>query len=366
MKRTGRTQTASTLRRYTQKSIACILSAVFVTACCPIAFAAEDPAGPLTPDELAHMTDEQIAALSQEQSDATLSKMAQLFQDGEKAELDEYLSALGFATTYEEHMEQKNEEWLEEQASLEPSLQPLWQSDNWGNPDKACHESLTSYGFLLYIGAMSKLFNMSESFGFTLADMQSLVDLSAWPDNPLSEQVGVAPPYGGHFYDPDTGANFWGITINTARTNGELYYNIALSSYIDFGDRSKAIANLAYTLHYVQDAVSPHHSANLEADLEDSNNHSGFEQLASQILLNENLVDEIEWEYDPAFYSACLNQNMGSFVHEIASFSKPFAGLASDKGNITRQRLAATLTLIATIKNTSGVLYKFAKDTKII
>lgn len=128
MKRTGRTQTASTIRRYTQKSIACILSAVFVTACCPIAFAAEDPAGPLTPDELARMTDEQIAALSQEQSDATLSKMVQLFQDGEKAELDKYFSALGFATTYEEYAEQQG--WNDEEPiDTEPSIQLLWQSD---------------------------------------------------------------------------------------------------------------------------------------------------------------------------------------------------------------------------------------------
>lgn len=365
MKRTGRTQTASTIRRYTQKSIACILSAVFVTACCPFAFAAEDPAGPLTPDELARMTDEQIAAISQEQSDATLSKMAQLFQDGEKAELDEYLSALGFATTYEEYAEQQG--WNEEKPiDTEPSIQPLWQSDYGGSTnEKMCHETLTSYGFLMYIGAMQELFGMSGSFGYTLADMQTLSEWSGYPDTD-SEQVGWFPPFGGHFYDPDTGKGLWGSTTNNAKTNGQKYYTAA-TSYYDSGNRTEAIKNLSYAIHYVQDVMVPQHAANKGTYIvADPHNHSGFEKLASKMLIEEGAASDLDVDYERSFYDDRLSQDIGDFVHEIAALSKPYVDLASDKNNEGGQRLLLAFLLPNSMYHTSGVLYKFVKYAKMI
>lgn len=363
MKRTGRTQTASTIRRYTQKSIACILSAVFVTVCCPIAFAAEDPAGPLTPDELARMTDEQIAAISQEQSDATLSKMAQLFQDGEKAELDEYFSALGFATTYEEHVEQKNEEWLEEQASLEPSLQPLWQSDyGAGESEKQCHENLTSIGFLVYLMARNLLFD-GASTGFVLSELSLLSRESAWPDK---WDIGFL--FNCHFYDPDTGTNWRGETNTTARDSANFFYQEALSKYRK-GDRNGAITSLAHCIHYVQDVAVPHHSANkIAIPGIDPYNHSGFEEFASRMLLD----GEYEWNIEDSdyftlsFYNTWNSISISQSVHNIAVDSKQFVDVVTDKKNTGGHTIVAYAMLAHSMADTSGVLYKFAREVGMI
>ena len=73
---------------------------------------------PLTPDEFAGMTHEEVAAISQEQSDATLNKMVQLWQDGEMDTLDEYYAAFGFATTYEEYQEKIKETKLQHPRNL--------------------------------------------------------------------------------------------------------------------------------------------------------------------------------------------------------------------------------------------------------
>ena len=366
MKITKGTSLANNVLRYTRKTVAGLLSVVFFAACCPIAFAEEDSDAPLTPDELAGMTREEISAISQEQSDATLNKMAQLFQDGEKRKLDEYLSALGFATTYEEYEAQKEEEWLEEQANLEPAIQPLWQSDYGGSTnEKMCHETLTSYGFLMYIGAMQELFGMSGSFGYTLSDMQTLAEWSGYPDTDL-EQVGWFPPFGGHFYDPDTGESLWGSTTNTAKTNGQKYYTAA-TSYYDSGNRTEAIKNLSYAIHYVQDVMVPQHAANKATYIvADPHNHAGFEKLASKMLIEEGAAADLEIDYERSFYDDRLSQDIGDFVHEIAALSKPYVDLAGDKNNEPGQRLLLAFLLPSSMYHTSGVLYKFAKYAKII
>ena len=357
MKTTEGMSLANNARRYTRKTVAGLLSVVFFAVCYPITFAAEDPSVPLTPDELAGMTHEEIAAISQEQSDATLNKMAQLFQDGEKQGLDEYLAALGFATTYEEYEAQKEEEWLEEQASLEPSIQPLWQSDNWGNPSKACHETLTAYGFLMYIGAMQELFGMSGSFGYTLSDMQILSENSAKPD---LWDIGIG--WDRHFYDPDTGLNLRDTTP-TAKDRAEHYYSNAIS---DGNSHEDALKDLAYALHYVQDVSVPHHAANKPTTLTDEYNHAGFEKLASKILIEEEAAADLEVDYESSFYNARISQGIGDFVHEIAASSKPFIDLASDKNNEGGQRLLLAFLLPSCMYQTSGVLYKFAKDKNMI
>ncbi len=64
-----------------KRIVAFALSAVFLAACCPIALAKEDSSAPLTLEQIAAMTKEELAAIPQEQSDATLNKMAQLWRD---------------------------------------------------------------------------------------------------------------------------------------------------------------------------------------------------------------------------------------------------------------------------------------------
>ena len=336
-----------------KKAVAFLLSVLFTVLCCPISFAAESSSNPLTPSELAQMSEDEVAAISQEQSDATLDKMVQLFQDGKKDALNEYLSALGFATSYEEYVEQ-NDKFPEE-----PSIQPLWQSDTWGNaPEKQCHETLTSSGFFVYLAARNLLFN-GGTFGYTLAEMKTLSDASAYPD-----KIGWIILYKDHFYDPDTGTNWKGESFSTARDSARFYYQEAVKKF-QSGDRNGAIQSLAYSIHYVQDVGVPHHSANKIAG---SSNHSDFEALASQILLDDELELDLEedFEYDISFYNKCASQDIGAFVHEIASTTKPLISVAADENNISGQRLLIAFLLPYSMQNTSGVLYKFAEEVGMI
>lgn len=72
------------------------------------------------------------------------------------------------------------------------------------------------------------------------------------------------------------------------------------------------------------------------------------------------------FEHDRSFYEARLSQGIGDFVHTIATNSLIWLDYAKDTENITRQRLAAVVTLTNSIYNTAGVLYKYAKEIHII
>ncbi len=349
------------LSRCAKKMTACVLSAVLLLACCPLALTAERDADPLTAQELAKMTDEQIAALSQEQSDATLNKMARLFQDGEKEALDEYLSALGFATTYEEYAEQQG--WDEEEDDDAPSIQPMWQSDYGSDStDKQCHEGLTTAGFLVYLAARNELFN-GGNIGFQLSDLSLLSIESAWPDK---WDIGVL--YDCHFYDPDSGTNWRGSSTTTARDSAIFYYQQAVNSYRS-GDRNSSIKSLAHCIHYVQDVGVPHHATNkISIPGIDPYNHAGFEEFASRMLLD----GQYEWDiagsdyYNTNFYNTWVSSYIGTSVHNIASTAKPCIDAVTDKNNVAGQTLIAYAMLAYSMVNTSGVLYKFAREVGMI
>lgn len=354
----------SLFSRCAKKVTACVLSAALLLACCPLALAAEPDTDPLTAQELTQMTDEQIAALSQEQSDATLNKMAQLFQDGEKQALDEYLSSLGFATTYEEYAEQQG--WNEEEIDTEPSIQPMWQSDyDSKEPDKQCHEGITSMGFMFYIGARQYLYN-SNTIGYTLQDLVLLYNEAGQPD---SDPASIITGFSGHFYNPDTGTNFLGNRSNTALTNAEYYYSTAVKEYKN-GNRTAAMTNLSHCLHYTQDAGEPHHASNWTALPYKSSpesgrwNHSRFEARASKVFyMLEPDVTAIDYSFD--FYNRYNALPISGLVNSIAVTAKGARDAAISE-NLGTQQLIAALLLAESIMNTSGFLYKFAKEVRMI
>lgn len=192
---------------------------------------------------------------------------------------------------------------MEKQQLLAPGIQPLWESSyNGSEPDKQCHESLTGYGFLMYVGAMAELFGMAGDFGYTVAEFQALMKESAYPDY---GQIGV-PVFAGHFYDPDTGNNYNFSDKDTARTNGQKYYDTAVLEY-NSGNRAEAIKNLGYSLHYLQDACEPHHASNkVNVPIFDTYNHAGFEELASKMLIDEGLLADADVAYDADFFAERL------------------------------------------------------------
>lgn len=341
---------------------ALFLSAIFLLSSFTIVSAADDGGRALTPDELSQMSEEEVAEVSQAQSDATLSKMADLFMNGEHDALNSYLDSLGIVTTYEDFEMQR----LAEQ----PTIQPLWQSDYTGEEEgKMCHEAITSSGFLLYIGAMQELFGISGSFGYTLSDMQILSANSGYPDEIKFSLDYPGVTISSHFYNPETGKGLLRYPIS-ARDNSEVFYNTAAMTGSFTSNREKALKNLSYALHFIQDMGVPQHCADegTAGEIFDPYNHAGFEALASQILLNkdESFLDNVVFEHDRRFYEARLSQGIGDFVHAIATNSLIWLDYAKDTENITRQRLAAVVALTNSIYNTAGVLYKYAKEIHII
>lgn len=348
---------------YIKKIIACTMTAVILFTCCTMAFAANGKQLALTPEQLKGMTQEQLAELSQEKSDATLNKMMQLFLNGNKAELNNYLDALGFATTYDEYAEQKQESYPE---ISNPGIQPLWSSDydNDKEPDMNCHEGITGGGFFIYLGAINILFN-GESFGYTLSDLTILGKESEKPD---ATAEAVATLYAGHFYDPESGINFRGDNVNTARENANYYYIKAVDEYRN-GNRTGAMTELAYSLHYIQDAGEPHHASNLPAypfinPESGIYNHATFEKRASKLLYQME-IDLEDIEYDLEFYNQFGNTSIKDNVHNIAVTAKGFKDMAISE-EITQQNLAAVLLMYKSMMDTSAMLYKFAKVVDMI
>lgn len=344
-----------------KRIIAFTLSAVFLTACCPIAFAEEDSSAPLTPEQISGMTYEQLAAIPQEQSDATLNKITQLWWDGKSNEFDKYLSALGFATTYEEYTEQQDEQWN----TLNPGIQPLWSSDydeeGGGKPEEQCHELITGSGFFVYMAARNIAFNGGD-IGYTLADLSLLGTASEEPDK---KDPGIL--FDSHFYNPDTGTNWRGDASPTARTKAEGYYDVAVKIYTmehNDGSRERALQSLGHCLHFVQDAGEPHHASNKVAGL---SNHSSFETEAAQWLYDGTLIYDLEsdFEYDPNFYNSFLNRTVGESVHEIAIGAKSLIDAAESSAEGTR-KLAAYFSAGISMQYTAGILYKFARDVGMI
>ena len=67
--------------------------------------------------------------------------------------------------------------------------------------------------------------------------------------------------YVSHFYDPDTGKNWWGDTYPTALSRGRAVAAYALDCYLG-GDMVGAGYYLGLALHYFTDATQPMHAAN--------------------------------------------------------------------------------------------------------
>lgn len=78
----------------------------------------------------------------------------------------------------------------------------------------------------------------------------------------------------GHFYDPDTGLNWLGTSYNTALTNFIYHANLAVQP-----DNTEWNKNLAYSLHYLEDACVPHHASNYTVL---NSNHKSFEHFTQK------------------------------------------------------------------------------------
>ena len=102
----------------------------------------------------------------------------------------------------------------------------------------------------------------------------SIAVASNLPDNDETD-LGT---FAGHFYDPNTGKNYLGITTNTAKSNAITHYQDAYAAAGD-NDLSAMYEKIGRCLHYIQDINVPHHAGNV-ISTGPSSSHGRFETLA--------------------------------------------------------------------------------------
>ena len=104
------------------------------------------------------------------------------------------------------------------------------------------------------------------------------------------------PEYGittwkSHFYDPDTGKNWWGDTKPTGLTQGSLFFNDAVQKY-RAGDMGAAGHSLGLALHYFTDLSQPMHAANFtwQSSIPKPGYHTSFEQYVMELQATINPI----------------------------------------------------------------------------
>lgn len=142
-------------------------------------------------------------------------------------------------------------------------------------PTSATHFYITAYSILIL--AFTQDLPQISKIDFTEDDIDTILKYSERPDRLLNNFLWVT-----HFYDPQTGKNYFGDTHNTAKTSYVEQYNKAVK-YLKDGNRQKAMEHLGMSLHFIQDVCEPHHSNNKTSS---QNKHSEFEAWVGNNLEN--------------------------------------------------------------------------------
>jgi hypothetical protein len=125
-----------------------------------------------------------------------------------------------------------------------------------------------------------------------------------------------AATYKSHFYDPDTGRNWWGDTSPTALTRGRSVAAYALDCYLA-GDLPNAGYYLGLALHYLTDVTQAMHAGNFTYLSSDPWGwHSEFEGRVMQLTGTPGGVTP------PSSYTSTTDTDWDSFVVTAASNSK--------------------------------------------
>lgn len=237
----------------------------------------------------------------------------------------------------------------------EHNMEPL---DNpkvrWGssrdNVNLKTHEYLAIYAFFIMLEENG---NAYPDFPTLLAEASILSISAGDPDEFENDLFYVA-----HFYDPDTGKNYLGQSNPTAKTKAVEHYYQALE-YVNI-DREKALKEVGYALHYLQDVCEPHHAANMTAI--DHLSHPMFEEYVDNNF--EMVLDSIIFEPLGAdFYRDAFNTSVGNYVHNSAASIKPYSALVNDIGNASAWKFTAAVCVAYTTYRSAGLLYKFAKQS---
>lgn len=121
---------------------------------------------------------------------------------------------------------------------------------NWSTDSPSTHQFITTNAITIVKNAYP-----SSPLGNYITTLKSYSD---YPDTPASGQNDNGT-FIGHFYNPDTGRTWTGVTNPTAKTRLIWWYNNAVSEY-KAGKATSAMESLGCALHYAADLSTPHHA----------------------------------------------------------------------------------------------------------
>lgn len=230
----------------------------------------------------------------------------------------------------------------------------LWKSGNDDLSALGTHELLTARacGILLHDKGF---WGTNENGSILIALTLSLASIK--PDKDAF--LGKGQFFAGHFYDPDTGKNWAGSSINTAYTNMNKYYNAAKKEYTPNDLSEDFILNIGKAIHYMQDACEPHHAANYIAG---PTVHSEFEEQADLIV--SDYIDQIT-TLDESYYTTARNTSQGNILKNYASIAKGYAPVVQYAYSTPQAFMIAGITLTNSVISTAMLLYKLSLELNI-
>lgn len=212
---------------------------------------------------------------------------------------------------------------------------------NWTSGSNSTHQFITANAITIVKNSYP-----SSPLGNYITTLKTYSD---YPDTLASGQTDDGK-FTGHFYDPDTGKSWTGVSNPTAKARLIWWYNNAVSEY-KAGRATSAMESLGCALHYAADLSTPHHAANKVAGL---SMHMEFENYAqghkNSYIVTSAPSNTFSWAKSTA---------IGDMGHNFAVNAKAVINIAEDG---TRFPEATQQTLPKAQRNCAAVLYKFLVD----
>jgi phospholipase C len=181
----------------------------------------------------------------------------------------------------------------------------------------------------------------------------TILQYSDWPDTYETDLF----TFGGHFYDPATGRNYLNQTSPTALSRFKDHAVKAKSYYLK--NRTASMQELGKALHYLEDAATPHHSANKTAL---NSNHTQYEDWV-------DTVDSLYTVSNGSLYTYLVPRNVSkdfstyctSVLVDTATFSKARISQATSS-DPAQWALSADATLKRSQDIMAAFLYNFLRS----
>lgn len=181
----------------------------------------------------------------------------------------------------------------------------------------------------------------------------TILQYSDWPDTYETDFYTFA----GHFYDPATGRNYLNQTSPTALSRFKDHAAKAKSYYKS--NKTTSMRELGKALHYLEDAATPHHSANLTAL---NSNHTQYEEWVDSV---DNLYQVSNGSLYSYLVPANISKNYAAYCSNIlidtAKFSKAYIGQAAS-GDQALWAVSAEATLMRSQDILAAFLYNFLRS----